>query len=186
MRMITLGLALLTTPALATQAQAAPASPCRRSHPDQFDTETLEVAGTMDVSGVEKLHGIDFRPADGMLYGVAAVFSVVTIDTSTGAATVKSQLSEQLPDGVSAIVDFNPVADRLRLMGSDGTNLRANVDDGVVTVDGSWPSKMATCRRANPGHRCGRLHQFRGQARSDEAVQHRCHYRRTYPANQAQ
>jgi hypothetical protein len=33
-------------------------------------------------------------------------------------------------------VDFNPVADRLRVIGSDGTNLRANVDDGKVTVDG--------------------------------------------------
>lgn len=137
MRMITLGLALLTTTALATQAQAAPAIALAGDRTlIMFDTETLEVAGTMDVSGVEKLHGIDFRPADGMLYGVAADFSVVTIDTSTGAATVKSQLSETLPDGVTAIVDFNPVADRLRLMGSDGTNLRANVDDGMVTVDG--------------------------------------------------
>jgi hypothetical protein len=33
-------------------------------------------------------------------------------------------------------VDFNPAADRLRIIGSDGTNLRANVDDGKVTVDG--------------------------------------------------
>ena len=33
-------------------------------------------------------------------------------------------------------MDFNPVADRLRVMGADGTNLRANVDDGKVTKDG--------------------------------------------------
>ena len=33
--------------------------------------------------------------------------------------------------------DFNPVADRLRLIGSDGTNLRVNVDDGKVVVDGA-------------------------------------------------
>jgi len=33
------------------------------------------------------------------------------------------------------------VADRMRLMGSDGTNLRANVDDGKVTVDGSHKFK---------------------------------------------
>jgi hypothetical protein len=29
------------------------------------------------------------------------------------------------------------VADRLRLIGSDGTNLRANVDDGKVAIDGA-------------------------------------------------
>lgn len=35
-----------------------------------------------------------------------------------------------------ATVDFNPVADRLRIIGSNGINLRANVDDGKVTKDG--------------------------------------------------
>jgi hypothetical protein len=90
----------------------------------------------MEVTGVDMLVGIDVRPGDGMLYGVASDGSVVTIDTATGAATAKSKLSEMLPDGVFASVDFNPAADRLRLVGSDGTNLRANVDDGMVTVDG--------------------------------------------------
>src|SRR3712207_4077884 len=36
-----------------------------------------------------------------------------------------------------ATVDFNPAADRLRIIGSDGTNLRINVDDGKVTKDGA-------------------------------------------------
>ncbi len=102
-----------------------------------FDTATLAATGTIDVTGIDKLHGIDVRPADGMLYGVASDNSVVTIDLASGAATVKSTLSSSIPDGVGAIVDFNPMADRLRFMGTDGTNLRANVDDGMVTVDGS-------------------------------------------------
>ncbi len=34
-------------------------------------------------------------------------------------------------------MDFNPVADRLRVIGNDGTNLRANVDDGKVITDGA-------------------------------------------------
>lgn len=101
------------------------------------DTETLEVAGMMDVEGVDALHGIDFRPADNTLYGVTSDGRVVTIDTASGAATDKSNLSETLADGVGAMVDFNPAADRLRIMGTDGTNHRANVDDGSVTVDGS-------------------------------------------------
>lgn len=102
-----------------------------------FDTESLEVSGTMAVTGVDGLAGIDVRPADKMLYGVSLAGEVVTIDTASGAATAKSTLSEMLPSFEGAIVDFNPMADRLRLMGTDGTNHRVNVDDGMVTVDGS-------------------------------------------------
>ena len=102
-----------------------------------FDTETRAVSGTMDVSGVDGLAGIDVRPADKMLYGVTLAGEVVTIDTASGAATVRSTLSEMLPSYEGAIVDFNPMADRLRLMSTDGTNHRVNVDDGMVTVDGS-------------------------------------------------
>jgi hypothetical protein len=39
--------------------------------------------------------------------------------------------------------DFNPVADRLRLMSAEGVNLRINVDDGKVIVDGSHKFKDA-------------------------------------------
>lgn len=102
-----------------------------------FDTETRAVSGTMDVTGVDGLAGIDVRPADQSLYGVTLTGEVVTIDTASGEATVVSTLSEKLPSYEGAIVDFNPVADRLRLMGTDGTNHRVNVDDGAVTVDGS-------------------------------------------------
>ncbi len=101
-----------------------------------FDLATGAAGASVDVTGVDTLLGIDIRPADNMLYGVAGDGTVVTIDLATGAATTKSTLSEKLPDGVAASVDFNPVADRLRLVGSDGTNLRANVDDGMTTVDG--------------------------------------------------
>jgi hypothetical protein len=102
-----------------------------------FDTETLEISGSMEVSGVEGLAGIDVRPADKMLYGVSLAGEIVTIDTTTGAATVTQTLSEMLPSFEGAIVDFNPMADRLRLMGTDGTNFRVNPADGMVTVDGS-------------------------------------------------
>ncbi|MBU1334062.1 MAG: DUF4394 domain-containing protein [Alphaproteobacteria bacterium] len=102
-----------------------------------FDTEIRAVSGTMDVTGVDGLAGIDVRPADKLLYGVTLAGEVVTIDTASGAATMKSTLSEMLPSFEGAIVDFNPMADRLRLMATDGTNHRVNVDDGMVTVDGS-------------------------------------------------
>ncbi|OEO30619.1 hypothetical protein VW23_020320 [Devosia insulae DS-56] len=127
-----IGFAVLPSAALAAPAVALVGDKTLVS----FDTETGAAGASVDVTGVDSLLGIDVRPADNALYGVAADGSVVTIDLATGAATVKSSLSEKLPAGVAASVDFNPAADRLRIVGSDGTNLRANVDDGMTTVDG--------------------------------------------------
>lgn len=129
---------LLGTATLATAAHAAPAiGLVGGTTLVMFDTETRAVSGTMDVTGLDGLAGIDVRPADKLLYGVTLAGEVVTIDTASGAATMKSTLSEMLPSFEGAIVDFNPMADRLRLMATDGTNHRVNVDDGMVTVDGS-------------------------------------------------
>jgi hypothetical protein len=101
------------------------------------DVAGKKAATPMKVSGISgALLGIDVRPADGMLYGVVADGTVVTIDPATGKATLKSKLDTMLNAGTTATVDFNPVADRLRIIGSDGMNLRANVDDGKVTKDG--------------------------------------------------
>lgn len=102
-----------------------------------FDTDKPAEAKTIEVTGVDKLHGIDLRPMDKLVYGVAGDGSLVSIDLTSGAATVVSKLSEMLPDGVMASVDFNPAADKLRVMGSDGTNLRVDPATGKVTKDGS-------------------------------------------------
>lgn len=100
------------------------------------DAKALKAGPAMKVTGLGgALVGIDVRPADGMLYGLVADGTVVTIDKA-GKATVKSKLETMLSPGTMATVDFNPVADRLRVIGTDGTNLRANVDDGKVTSDG--------------------------------------------------
>lgn len=101
-----------------------------------FDTDKPEMGKSMDVTGVDRLHGIDVRPSDGKLYGLAADGTLVTIDTASGAATAGAKLDTMLPDGVSAMVDFNPAADKLRVMGSDGTNLRVDPATGKVTTDG--------------------------------------------------
>jgi hypothetical protein len=99
------------------------------------DVGAGKITKTMKIAGVTKILGIDVRPADGMLYALAADGSVYTID-ATGKAMLKSKLEKMPPGDSMATVDFNPVADRMRVIGSDGTNLRANVDDGKVTVDG--------------------------------------------------
>lgn len=100
------------------------------------DTAQKKATGSVKVTGISgQLVGIDVRPADGLLYGLVDDGTVVTI-AKDGKATVKSKLDTMLAKGVTATVDFNPVADRLRVMGSDGMSLRANVDDGKVTKDG--------------------------------------------------
>lgn len=101
------------------------------------DPDSLKVLGEAEISGADALVGIDVRPADGMLYGVTAAGDIVTIDPSSGKATKKSTLSEKLPAGAKVTVDFNPMADRLRVMTDGGMSLRVNVDDGKATVDGS-------------------------------------------------
>ena len=106
------------------------------------NTSSKSVTKTWKIQGVSgKVLGIDVRPADGMLYGVTSEGAIVTIDVKSLQATPKSKLSETLKPGVTVTVDFNPVADRLRVMGSDGTSLRVNVDDGKAVVDGSHKFK---------------------------------------------
>lgn len=102
-----------------------------------IDPQSRKVTETVKIADGGTLIGIDVRPADGMLYGVTTTGSIVTVDPQSGKWTEKSKLSETLKDGVTATVDFNPTADRLRIMGEDGTSHRVNVDDGKVTVDGS-------------------------------------------------
>lgn len=101
------------------------------------DTATMAPAAPVTVSGVEgKLLGIDVRPADKMLYGLFADGTVATIDPATGAATTVDTLKMVPPADATVTVDFNPAADAMRIMGSDGTSLRTKFVDGAVTEDG--------------------------------------------------
>ena len=102
------------------------------------DTSKKAVTKTWKIEGVAgKVLGIDVRPADNMLYAVGADGGIYTVDLKTGKATMKSKLEKNVDAKTMVTVDFNPVADRLRLMSNDGTSLRVNVDDGKVTTDGS-------------------------------------------------
>ncbi|MDP3341211.1 DUF4394 domain-containing protein [Frigidibacter sp.] len=102
-----------------------------------IDTSTAAVTGEIEVQGVESLLGIDLRPSNNTLVGVTADHVIVVIDPATGTTTELSTMTTMLPstDG-PVVVDFNPMADRLRFM-TGTTNHRVNVDTGEVTVDGS-------------------------------------------------
>ena len=115
-----------------------------------FNRDTpATIRSTASVTGLqsgENLVGIDYRPADGLLYGVGSTGRIYTIDPATGAATVKSTLSVDATDttapytalaGTDFGVDFNPAADRLRVVSNTGQSLRINVDTGATTTDGN-------------------------------------------------
>jgi hypothetical protein len=106
-----------------------------------IDPSSRKVASTVPIRGAGMVLGIDVRPADGMLWGLTSDGSIVTIDVKTGEATMRSKLSEPWKAGGVTSFDFNPAADRLRLMNSQGTSLRINVDDGKAVVDGSHKFK---------------------------------------------
>jgi Domain of unknown function (DUF4394) len=81
------------------------------------------------------LIGIDFRVQDGKLYGVGNGGGVYTIDPTTAQAMPVNQLTVPLdPMATSFAVDFNPAADRLRILSDRGQNLRHNVGMGGVTL----------------------------------------------------
>ncbi|WP_411028161.1 DUF4394 domain-containing protein [Shimia sp. FJ5] len=104
----------------------------------KIDAKTATVKASMDVDGVDKLLGIDLRPATGQLIGVTAGFDIVEIDPMTGKAMVISTMDKELPimGDAPVIVDFNPKANKLRFM-SGTTNHRVDIESGAVTVDGS-------------------------------------------------
>ncbi|MFI0990792.1 DUF4394 domain-containing protein [Streptomyces exfoliatus] len=89
--------------------------------------------------GDTRLIGIDFRVQDSKLYGVGDRGGIYTVGKD--AKTLKvSQLTVSLT-GRSFGVDFNPAANRLRVISDTGQNLRHNIDDPAAplttTVDGT-------------------------------------------------
>lgn len=96
------------------------------------------ILGGAAISGLmanETVRGIDFRPSNGKLYAVGSFGNIYTLNLTSGAATFVSSLSTTL-SGSSFGVDFNPVADRLRVISDADQNLRINVDTGATIVDG--------------------------------------------------
>jgi hypothetical protein len=81
-----------------------------------------------------RLVGIDFRVQDGALYGVGTAGGVYLIDTVTAVATKVSQLTVAL-EGTAFGVDFDPAADRLRIVSNTGQNLRHDVNAGGATIE---------------------------------------------------
>jgi hypothetical protein len=98
-----------------------------------FSPENPSQVKTVNVTGVDGvLMGVDVRSSDGLLYGITDTNHIYTIDPTTGVASLKSTLNLCFEGGEMSGVDFNPVPDRLRLVGSNDQNYRSNVETGMV------------------------------------------------------
>lgn len=95
---------------------------------------TQRIGAVSGLQGDTALIGIDYRVQNNLLYGVGNAGGVYTLSETNAAATKVSQLTVALA-GTSFGVDFNPAADRLRVISDTGQNLRHDVNLGVTTVD---------------------------------------------------
>lgn len=111
----------------------------------RFDSAT---PGTVSVVGPlsDSLVDIDFFPANGLLYGLTSTGVTYTVDLSNAALTLRFSPLTALT-GLTDL-DFNPVADRMRLFGSVDQNYRMVPDfttapsaagtAGTVIIDGTF------------------------------------------------
>ncbi|MFN7727290.1 MAG: DUF4394 domain-containing protein, partial [Rubrivivax sp.] len=87
----------------------------------------------------ERLVGLDYRVARGVLYAVGSGGRLYTLDTATAQLTPVGTAAPVALSGQRFGVDFNPVADRIRVV-SGRFNLRLHPDTGAaVDFDPATP-----------------------------------------------
>lgn len=103
---------------------------------------TANTAGALDP--LEVIQDIDYRNSEGALYALTKTGTqgrIIRIDPNSGTFIRLSTLVSEgtttqiaLTD-TSYTIDFNPVVDRLRVIGSNGANLRVDVSTGDTATD---------------------------------------------------
>ncbi len=82
----------------------------------------------------ETLVGMDFRVARGVLFVLSHTGRLYTLDVPTGAAKAIGSGPGVTLQGTRFGVDFNPAADRVRVVSNSGQNLRLHPDTGAVAA----------------------------------------------------
>jgi Domain of unknown function (DUF4394) len=126
----------------------------------RFERATGKIARGTSIRGLrdgERILGGDIRPANGQLYALSDAARLYQIDLETAMATVVAALAPDANDtsepykslrGERFGVDFNPVADRLRVVSDTGDNLRIDVTTGSTTTDTAIGSGAGTLTAA--------------------------------------
>lgn len=80
------------------------------------------------------LIGIDFRVSDGQLYGLTdtgGLFILDVIAPQIGQIAGVGRLSPRFAGGIQSLIDFNPVVDAMRLIGSNDQNFAVLINSGT-------------------------------------------------------
>ncbi|MBF8190842.1 DUF4394 domain-containing protein [Nonomuraea sp. K274] len=146
--------AVLASPAQAQHRYAGPSVTGLTTMGDLvvFDAgnprRTDRIGRISGLRGDRRVVGIDYRVQNRRLYAVGDRGGVYTLDNRARATKV-SQLTVAL-NGRAFGVDFNPAANRLRVISDAGQNLRHNLDDpngaparGRTAVDGTLTNPPA-------------------------------------------
>lgn len=97
-------------------------------------TSILSRAAVAPLNTDERIVGVDFRPANNLLYALGSSSQLYILDPRTAAATrVGPPLSTALA-GNEFGFDFNPAVDRIRVVSDTGQNLRLHPDTGAVAA----------------------------------------------------
>ena len=82
----------------------------------------------------DRLVGIDYRVARGVLFALSARGKLYTLDTASGRLSAVGP-GAPLALGTQAVgFDFNPAADRIRVVAADGRNWRLHPDTGALAA----------------------------------------------------
>ncbi|HET6409644.1 MAG TPA: DUF4394 domain-containing protein [Chthoniobacteraceae bacterium] len=122
-----------------------------------FDSEspgTIESVPITGLGAAQTLRGIDFRPATGELYGIAAttgsaansVAFTYIIDRVTGVATLVGQTATAIAGwaDVPTGMDFNPTVDRIRVVNTNDENFRVNPTNAALAGNDTDLTPAAT------------------------------------------
>ena len=122
-----------------------------------FDSESPSTVDAVTITGLganQSLRGIDFRPATGELYAVAAttgsasnsIAFTYVIDPITGAAEFVGQTAAAIAGfaDVAAGFDFNPTVDRMRVVNTNDENFRVNPVSGALAANDTDLTPAAT------------------------------------------
>ena len=95
---------------------------------------SIQIIGLADG---EHMMAIDFRPSNGLLYGVSDLSMLYIIDPGSGMVKPMSELPFK-PEikGITVGFDFDPIVDQIRLVTDLDQNMRLDPDFGnVISID---------------------------------------------------
>lgn len=99
------------------------------AEPTKIDTD-VRVSG---LAAGESLVQIDYRAASNSYYCLTSELRLCTVNPATGAVSIVNATAFTTETLIGPVIDFNPAADRLRVIASE-QNLRVNPNDGTLVA----------------------------------------------------